>query len=344
VIWRLWRTRAGAAVPEHEDPFEDLLEDAPVMALLIDVRGRVLAANAAARAYFRIDARQLPSSVIETTREGGLSEQLRLGRPEGELRLVHRQRVVTTLVVPGPAVGDSLLFLTDVTELRRLQTVRQEFVANLAHELKTPLTSLRLAVESLDVAPADARQKLVQRALKEADQLSAVVDNLRLLTEIESGGVTVQPSRIGLAGLLQEVAERAAPRQVEVDAARDLTVEADRAKLAQALGNLVENAAKFTPSDTPVELSAELSGQELLIHVRDHGPGISPEHWDRVFERFYKVDPARPRDVPGTGLGLAITKHLVLAMGGRVWTEAAPDGGQVFSIALPLLNSAITRD
>jgi signal transduction histidine kinase len=310
-----------------------------VIALMIDARERVVAANAAARSYFGIDPDQLPASLVEVTREGGLSEQLRTGVQNGEkdseTRLVHRQRVVALRIVPGPTTGDRLLFLTDVTHVRRLQTVRQEFVANLAHELKTPLTSLRLAVESLADAPSGARRVFVERALKEADQLSAIVDNLRQLTEIETGGLAVQRSRVAVAGLLREVAERAAPRRVEIQAVEELTVDADRSKLAQALSNLIENAAKFSPPQTPIELSAELAGSEVQLHVRDHGVGISPEHWDRVFERFYKVDPARPREVPGTGLGLAITKHLVLAMGGRVWTEAAPEGGQVFSIGLP---------
>ncbi len=306
-----------------------------MIALLIDAREHVIAANAAGRAYFGIDAEQLPATLIEATREGGLSEQLRAGVQDGEIRLVHRQRIVSLRVVPGPSAGDRLLFLTDVTHVRRLQTVRQEFVANLAHELKTPLTSLRLAVESFVDAPPEARRIFVERALKEADQLSAIVDNLRQLTEIESGGLAVHHSRVSVSGLLREVAERAAPRRVEIKDVDELSVEADRSKLAQALSNLIENAAKFSPPQTPIELSAEVVGSEVQLHVRDHGVGISPEHWDRVFERFYKVDPARPREVPGTGLGLAITKHLVLAMGGRVWTEAAPDGGQVFSIGLP---------
>jgi len=140
---------------------------------------------------------------------------------------------------------------------------------------------------------------------------------------------------VNVAELLSEAAGRAAERRTEVEGASGLRVIADRSKLAQALANLVDNACKFSPGDTPIELTAESQGSEVVVRVRDHGPGISPEHWDRVFERFYKVDPARPREAGGSGLGLAITKHLVLAMGGRVWTEAAREGGQVFAIALP---------
>ena len=114
-----------------------------------------------------------------------------------------------------------------------------------------------------------------------------------------------------------------------------LVLHADREKLAQALANLLDNAAKFTAAGAAVEVRGELREGEYVVSVRDHGPGIPPEHWDRIFERFYKVDPARSREVPGSGLGLAITKHLILLMGGRVWTEGATGGGQLFAVAIP---------
>ena len=335
VIWRRWReARDGAAVAPAEDPFADLLEDAPVMALLVDRDRRVVAANAAARRFFDIEGDRLPASLVEATREGRLEEMLRLGRPDGEVRLAHRPRILQTRVAPGPRLGDSLLFLTDITELRRLRTVRQEFVANLAHELRTPLTSLRLAAESLADAPAPARRRFADRVLREADLLAAIVDNLRQLTEIESGGVALDLGPVDVGAVLREAADRVPERRVELSAPADLRAVADRSKLAQVVGNLVDNADKFSPAGAPIELSVRPEGDEVVIDVRDHGPGISPEHWERVFERFYKVDPMRPRDVTGSGLGLAITKHLVLAMSGRVWTAAARDGGQVFSVAL----------
>jgi signal transduction histidine kinase len=340
VIWRRWRDlRSGDAVAEPLDPFTDLLEPAPLMALLLDASSHVVAANAAAREFFAIDPARLPASLVEATREARLEGLLRLGQQEGEVRLSHRPRVLVSRVAPGPRPGDSLLFLTDVTELRRLQTVRQEFVANLAHELRTPLTSLRLAAESLADAPAPARLRFADRVIREADLLAAIIDNLRELTQIESGGVVLELGPVNVAELLRESADRAAGRRTEVQAEPDLKVVADRSKLTQALANLVDNAHKFSPAAAPIELTAETEGPEVVVRVRDHGPGISPEHWDRVFERFYKVDPARPREAGGSGLGLAITKHLVLAMGGRVWTEAARDGGQVFAIALPRFTS-----
>ena len=336
MIWRRWRETRGEGVPDAPDePFPDLLEAAPVMALLIDTSRRVLAANRAAREFFAIDPERLPASLIEVTREGRLEDVLAHPDAEGEVRLSHRPRTLRTRVTAGPRPEHRILFVTDVTDLRRLQTVRQEFVANLAHELRTPLTSLRLAAETLADAPAAARRRFAERVIREADLLSAIVDNLRQLTEIESGRMTLDLGPVDVAAVLREAAERGGPRRVEVVAEPGLRALADRSKLAQVLANLVDNADKFSPPGTAVELSAAAEGAEVVVRVRDHGPGISPEHWERVFERFYKVDPMRPRDMSGSGLGLAITKHLALAMSGRVWTEAARDGGQVFSVALP---------
>lgn len=340
MIWRRWRElRSSDVVADADDPFDDLLERAPIMALLLDDAARVLAANGAAREFFAIDLARLPASLVEATREARIDELFRLGRPEDEVKLAHRPRVLRSSISPGPRSGDSILFLTDVTELRRLQTVRQEFVANLAHELRTPLTSLRLAAESLTDAPAPARRRFADRVMREADLLAAIVDNLRELTQLESGGVVLELGAVELADVLREAADRPIGRRVDVNVERGLKVVADRSKLAQALANLVDNAHKFSPPSALIELSAVPENGEVIVRVRDHGPGISPEHWDRVFERFYKVDPARPREAGGSGLGLAITKHLVLAMGGRVWTEAARDGGQVFALALPLFTN-----
>jgi len=146
----------------------------------------------------------------------------------------------------------------------------------------------------------------------------------------------VEATQFDLAELVREsVARLGIDRPVNTDIPIPLTITTDRPKLVQALDNLLDNAAKFSPPGTPIDVHAEVAGDELRISVRDHGPGISPEHWSRVFERFYKVDRARPREAGGFGLGLAITKHLVQVLGGRIWTETARDGGQVFTIALP---------
>ena len=333
------RRESGPLEPNlpPRDLFAELLEHAPVMALLLDAQNRVVGANEAARNFFEIEQSRLPASLVEVTLESRLFDVVRLGQVQAEAHLVHHRATVLSQLVPGRREGETLLFLTDITELRRLATVRQEFVANLVHELKTPITSLRLTAESLlsDPLPQD-RKRFAERLVREADLISKIIDNLRQLGDIEMGTMAVDSTEFDLAELVQQSAVRLGiDRTVNTTIPENLVINTDRPKLAQALGNLLDNAAKFSPPGTAIDVHAEVTGDEVVLSVRDRGPGISPEHWSRVFERFYKVDRARPREAGGFGLGLAITKHLVQVLGGRIWTETARDGGQVFYIALP---------
>jgi two-component system phosphate regulon sensor histidine kinase PhoR len=338
VIWDR-RRDSGPLEPKlaPRDLFAELLEHAPVMAILLDAENRVVGANEAARDFFEIEQSRLPASLVEVTLESRLVDVVRLDQAQAEAQLVHHRATVLTQLVAGRREGEKLLFLTDITELRRLATVRQEFVANLVHELKTPITSLRLTAESLlgDPLPKD-RRRFAERLVREADLMSKIIDNLRQLGDIEMGVMTLDTSEFDLAELIHEsVARLDTDRAVNTSIPPNLVISTDRPKLAQALGNLLDNAAKFSPPGTAIDVTTEVEDHEVVLSVRDRGPGISPEHWSRVFERFYKVDRARPREAGGFGLGLAITKHLVQVLGGRIWTETAREGGQVFYIALP---------
>src|SRR5438445_4830271 len=307
------------------------------MVLLLDEQGRVVSANKSAREFFEIEHDRLPASLVEVTLEASLVEVLGSSANESEAYLVHHRRTVLVKLEASLRAGETLMFLTDVTELRRLATVRQEFVANLVHELKTPITSLRLTAESLlSDPPLKDRHRFAERLVREADLISKIIDNLRQLGDIETGVRAMDISTFDLAELVTDsIARLGLERPVNATIPTGITLRTDRAKLVQALNNLLDNAAKFSPPDTAIDVSAGNEGGELIISMRDRGPGISPEHWSRVFERFYKVDRARPREAGGFGLGLAITKHLVQLLGGRIWTEAAREGGQVFYIALP---------
>jgi two-component system phosphate regulon sensor histidine kinase PhoR len=338
----IWDRGRNEEQPERRlaqrDPFAALMEHAPVMTLLLNEEGQVVAANNLARTFFEIEQDGLPASLVEVTLESSLLDVLDSTGSEAEAYLVHHRRTVLVTLAASLRGGEVLMFLSDVSELRRLATVRQEFVANLVHELKTPITSLRLTAESLlsDPPPKD-RHRFAERLVKEADLLSKIIDNLRQLGEIEARTMAVETSPFDLAELVQESVTRLGlDRPVNADIPSNLSVTTDRPKLVQALDNLLDNAAKFSPPGSAIDVTAQVAGEEVRLSVRDRGPGISPEHWSRVFERFYKVDRARPREAGGFGLGLAITKHLVQVLGGRIWTETARDGGQVFTIALPI--------
>ena len=337
MLWDRARTDDSSMRDHGWDLFGQAIEHAPVIAFLLDADGRVIRANKAARDFFDIDRVRLPATLVELTLESSLFEIVNGDVESAEAHLVHHRRVVLATLAPAPQPGERFLYLDDVTEVRMLATVRQEFVANLVHELKTPITSLRLAAESLLSDPhAAERRRFAERVMREADLISKIIDNLRQLTDIEMGAMRVDVSRFDLAELVTDSVTRLGiDRPINAAIPDGVVVETDRTKLAQAVGNLLDNAAKFSPPGSPIDVAVEIDERELVISVRDHGPGISPEHWARVFERFYKVDRARPREAGGFGLGLAITKHLVQVLGGRIWTEAARDGGQVFHIALP---------
>lgn len=307
------------------------------MTLRLDAGRQVTWANRAARDFFSINPARLPASVIEVTLESRLFELVQAGEGEVDVTLVHHRRVVRAAFARGAPDGETFLFLSDVSDLKRLETVRREFIANLVHELKTPLTSLRLAAENLagELPPKD-RRRFAERVMSEADLISKIIDNLRQLGDIETNAIHVERSEFDVSELVEESLDRLGlDRPVNVSIEPGLRLTSDRPKVLQALNNVLDNAAKFSPAGTAIDITATRGERDVVLSVRDRGPGISPEHWSRVFERFYKVDRARPREAGGFGLGLAITKHLVQVLGGRIWTEAAPDGGQVFSIALP---------
>src|SRR6202521_6017385 len=265
MIWDRRRRFDDAPPPVPPvDSFADVLANAPVMALLLDADQRVIDANRAASAFFDIEPGRLPASLVEITLEARLLEALSSLETETELQLVHHRRVVRCALVAGPHPDETLMFLTDITELRHLATVRQEFVANLVHELKTPITSLRLTAESLlsDPAPKD-RHRFAQRLVKEADLLSKIIDNLRQLGDIEAGSMAVEATPFDLGELVRESLTRlGVDRPVNADIPESLTVTTDRPKLVQALDNLLDNAAKFSPPGSAIDVSAEVAGDE----------------------------------------------------------------------------------
>ena len=280
----------------------------------------------------------------------------RLGRGEGQ--------VVGELALPGER-GDrflqvqgvglqtadgahlgAMLVVHDVTRLRRLEQVQRDFVANVSHELKTPITSMHASVETLLSGaiedPAKARQFLAILARQTA-RLDAITEDLLSLARVEA---TVEESRLqteslALDGLLSEVAQgyqaRAAKKDVELAVAYlpDLVVEANRSLLGQAIGNLLDNAIRYSEPGGRVEIEAHAAESEVSVLVRDYGAGIAREHLPRLFERFYRVDRARSRQEGGTGLGLAIVKRVARAHGGRVSVDSAPSEGSTFRIHLP---------
>jgi two-component system phosphate regulon sensor histidine kinase PhoR len=231
----------------------------------------------------------------------------------------------------------------DVTELRRLEGIRRDFVANVSHELKTPLTSVTGFAEALadqDVDPERSRE-FGERILHNARRMRRLVDDLLDLSRVESGAWEPEPEVVDVAGVAQAV-WRSLPGDVRGDrpepdlAGADHAVRADPRALRQILQNLLENAARYSPPDGTVSVTTRRDGDRVRIEVTDRGPGIPLAHQDRIFERFYRVDRARGREAGGgTGLGLAIARHLVLAHGGEIGVESELDSGTTVWLTLP---------
>ncbi len=245
----------------------------------------------------------------------------------------------------GRAIG-ALVVLNDLTRLRRLENIRRDFVANVSHEIRTPITSIKGFVETLmDGAinqPKEAARFLSIIA-KQADRLGAIIDDLLALSRIEEEAereqiaLSLLPLRATLIAAVQACELAARDKQINLQLAcpDDLSARINPTMLEQAVINLIDNAVKYSEPGTAVNVQAECRDREVRIQVVDQGSGIPAEHLPRLFERFYRVDKARSRKLGGTGLGLAIVKHIVQAHKGRVEVESKPGSGSTFTIHLP---------
>ena len=244
--------------------------------------------------------------------------------------------------------GGLLLVFFDVTELRRLESLRRDFVANVSHELRTPVTAVRSAAETLRTAASDptALARFLDIIDRNAERLQHLVDDLLDLSRIESRQYRLRPEDVSVGPALQQITdplrERAEKKRISlrVDVGPEVPpVHADPRALQQVVTNLIDNAIKYCGDGCEVVARASPGASEVRILVSDNGPGIEAKHLPRLFERFYRVDLGRSRDQGGTGLGLSIVKHLVEAMGGRVTVESAPGQGSSFSFTLPRAES-----
>jgi len=249
----------------------------------------------------------------------------------------------TTVRYPEESNADVLLTLRDVTEERRLSQVKSDFVSNASHELRTPLTNIRGYLEAIQDTLREGsapESSFVDVALGNALRMERLIDDLLELSRAESGAVPLMKEEISLSSFLPRVADphrsfaEQAGKTLEVEAG-DGSFRADRRKLALALSNLVDNALKYGKERGRVTLSGRIEGDVCLLEVVDDGPGISPEHLPRIFERFYRIDKGRSRELGGTGLGLSIAKHIVESHGGILRVESRIGVGTRFTIRIP---------
>ena len=310
-----------------------------------DAGGAVVMLNGAARrllGYGPDDPFPGPAELFHDKGTRELVAAVLAGR-DAEPQELERDR--RTLLVSGRALpnGGALIVLRDVTELRQLESVRRDFVANVSHELKTPLTSIAGYAETLAAEAAGDSQtaRFARIILNNAHRMQRLVDDLLDLSRIESGRWQPKEERVDVRGLAAEVwttfADRARERRIHFTAASGDVhhVTADPDALRQVLTNLVDNALRHTPPDGRISVGLEPSPSGVTVTVTDTGSGIAPEHLPRIFERFYRADPGRSREEGGTGLGLAIVKHLVEAHDGHVEARSTLGQGTTIRMFFP---------
>jgi len=312
-----------------------------------DARRGIVTLNHAARRLLGYGPDDAVPSLAELFHEKAPRELVAAVLDGREAEPSELERAGRSLLVAGRALpnGGALLVIRDVTEVRRLEAVRRDFVANVSHELKTPLTSIAGYAETLAAevrGETDTQaERFARTILNNAHRMQRLVDELLDLSRIESGHWQPSPAKSDVAALAREAwasfAERAAERRVAfaVDTARAGEITADPDALRQVFTNLFDNALRHTQPGGRINVSAEPAAGEVTIAVTDTGSGIAPEHLPRIFERFYRADPGRSRDEGGTGLGLAIVKHLVEAHGGRVEARSTLGKGTAIRMFIP---------
>lgn len=325
--------------------------------LAVDRNERILHLNHAAARLLDLAPEQARGrSIQETVRNPDLqafigTTLVGTGATESEIVIYGNEE--RFLQLHGTALTDStdhnigaLIVLSDITRLKRLETMRRDFVANVSHELKTPVTALKSCVETLsDTRPLDPAEntRFLAMMTRQVARMEALVEDLLSLARIEFDAerkcIALDPGLIGdvLQRAAQSFSTAAAAKSINlvVECPVKIIVPINAALLEQAVGNLLDNAIKFSANGTRIMVSGRLAGNDVEIQVTDQGPGIEKKHLPRLFERFYRVDQARSRPLGGTGLGLAIIKHIALAHRGTVTVTSEPGQGSTFTIRIP---------
>ena len=331
--------------------------------LIVDESNYIHLANRALRVIFPA-AQDIVNLRLELiVRSGPFIEYVRATRtgpalPRQEFEIIDGSSTIWIEVSGAPIAAPdgksqwALFVIHDMTEQRKLEHVRRDFVANASHELRTPLSIIKGYIETLVdghlTMAVEDRDKFLRTIQRHSERLNAIIDDLLVLSRLESAtpGLKFAPVQLDyyFAQLAADYQQRPHARgyQISAQAAAELgTISADEEKLTQIFSNLIENALKYTASGSRIEIGARLvKSDEVECFVHDNGPGIPSEDLAHIFERFYRVEKGRSRETGGTGLGLSIVKHLAHLHGGRVWAESPPGQGLTILVRLPRSHSA----
>ncbi len=347
-------------VISQRNEYEAVLASMIEGVIAVDMEKRILSINQAAASMLNINPYELKGrNILEAIRSHDLyqfvTEALDNGAAsEGDVVFhLHGEQIIYTQCVPlrnssNHRIG-TLVVLNDVTQIRHLENVRRDFVANVSHEIKTPLTAIKGFVETLLSGSAESpkeRDNFLGIIQKHADRLSAIVEDLLFLARLEQKDKAeenvqfqTQPLKTVIDNAVQMVKSKADEKAItfEVTGNPEIEVRINTMLIEQAFVNLLDNAVKYSPEKSTIQIDAVVEGKEISVRISDQGPGIPKVHQTRIFERFYRVDKARSRKLGGTGLGLSIVKHIAQTHGGRVSIVSAPGAGSTFIVHLPML-------
>jgi two-component system, OmpR family, sensor histidine kinase SenX3 len=352
---------AAASVGQPQPPglpagIDSVLAVLSSSAVVLDSDDRVLRASAAARSFGLVDGDELVvRELVALARKVRRDGKVREGEIEvSTSRFNGRTTSFAVRVAPlGAAVGNGglvLLLAEDQTESRRVEEVRRDFVANISHELKTPVGALALLAETVEDAVHDpeAVLRFAGRMRQEASRLTDLVQDLIMLSRIQAAEPVPDPTPIDVDTVVAEALDRCRMRagahgiELAASGERGMAILGDEDLMVTALRNLLENAVAYSPEKTRVLVSTRRAGANAVeISVADQGIGIPERDLERIFERFYRVDPARSRATGGTGLGLAIAKHVTVAHGGTITVWSKEGSGSTFTLRLPLRTSSV---
>ncbi len=347
-------TQREAALRDQANRIETVMGSMVEGVLAVNADRVVLLANQAVRKLLGIRVEKIEGRpLIEVTRIRALDQSVQQALSSGEpcstefevTSPFRRVLAIQANCLPGDPCPGVVLVLHDMTELRRLENLRREFVANVSHELKTPLAAIRAYAETLHmgaVHDAENRDYFLGQITDQSDRLHDLIMDMLQLARVEAGQEVFDITDVNVADIAQwsvdSLRDKAAAKQIQlvVESAEDdeVYVRADEEGLRTIVGNLVDNAVKYSgkPGDVIVRWTTE--ADQVAISVEDHGIGIPQEAQDRIFERFFRVDKARSREMGGTGLGLSIVKHLASSFGGCVELDSSPGEGSVFTVRL----------
>jgi two-component system phosphate regulon sensor histidine kinase PhoR len=274
---------------------------------------------------------------IEANSDGASEEALVWKRPD------ESTWEVDVLPLPRGTRGRAVGIFRDVTRMARTEAMRRRFVSDVSHELRTPVASIAAAAETLleDDTEKEEATQLTSLIARQTRRMHELIEDLTDLSRIESGAIDLVWEDVDLLSVVEEVAQDAAPRAAErgvaidVSGDRQLRVKGDRRRIVQIVHNLLDNAVKFSADGMTVDASVEARGNRTVLSIADHGPGVPRSERDKIFQRFYQVDPSRSKARPGTGLGLAIVKHLALLHRAQIEVGGEPGSGAVFRVVFP---------